>query len=75
MTATETRRVEIGFGGGQVAAARVAEDELAGLRKALEKGEGWHALVAQDAELVLDLGQVVFLRVEGGAQAIGFSGT
>jgi hypothetical protein len=23
---------------------------------------------------VLDLGQIVFLRIEGGAQAIGFSG-
>jgi hypothetical protein len=73
--ASETRRVEIGFGGGQVAAARLAEDELAGLRKALEGGDGWHAMTAQDAELLLDLGQVVFLRVEGGAQSIGFSGS
>jgi hypothetical protein len=72
--AAETRRVEIGFGGGQVAAARVAEDELKGLREALDKGDGWHSLVAQDAEFVLDLRQVVFLRVEGGAQSIGFSG-
>jgi len=73
--ATETRRVEIGFGGGQIAAVRLAEDELAGLRKALEQGNGWHSLTAQDAELLLDLRQVVFLRVEGGPQTIGFSGT
>ena len=71
--AAETRRVEIGFGGGQVAAARVAEDDLKGLREALDKGDGWHSVTAQDAELVLDLRQVVFLRVEGGAQSIGFS--
>jgi hypothetical protein len=72
--ATETQRVEIGFSGGQVATARIAGEELAELRKALEQGDGWHALMAQDAKLVLDLRQVVFLRVEGGAQAIGFSG-
>lgn len=72
--ASETRRVEIGFGGGQVAAVRLAEDELAGLRKALDGADGWHSLTAQDAELALDLRQVVFLRVEGGAQSIGFSG-
>ena len=73
--AADTRRVEIGFGGGQVAAVRVAEDELNGLRKALEQGNGWHSLTAQDSELVLDLRQVVFVRVEGGAQSIGFSGS
>jgi hypothetical protein len=73
--AAETRRVEIGFGGGQVAAARVAEDELKGLRAALEQRDGWHSLTAHDAELLIDLRQVVFVRVEGGAQAIGFSGT
>jgi hypothetical protein len=72
--ASETRRVEIGFTGGQVAAARLAEEELAGLRSALEQGDGWRSVTAQDSELVLDLRQVVFLRIEGGAQAIGFSG-
>jgi hypothetical protein len=72
--ASETRRVEIGFAGGQVAAARLGDEELAGLRSALDQGDGWHTVTAQDSELVLDLRQVVFLRVEGGAQAIGFSG-
>jgi hypothetical protein len=72
--ASETRRVEIGFAGGQVAAARLAEEELAGLRSALEQGDGWRSVTAQDSELVLDLRQIVFLRIEGGAQAIGFSG-
>lgn len=72
--ATETRRVEIGFAGGQVAAARLADGELEGLRGALERADGWHTLTAQDAELAIDLRQVVFLRVEGGAQSVGFSG-
>lgn len=72
--AAETRRVEIGFAGGQVAAARLADDDLEDLRKALERAEGWHSLTAQDSELVLDLRQVVFLRVEGGGQSVGFSG-
>lgn len=72
--AAETRRVEIGFAGGQVAAARLADDDLEDLRKVLERAEGWHSLTAQDSELVLDLRQVVFLRVEGGGQSVGFSG-
>lgn len=70
--ATETRRVEIGFGGGQVAAVRVVDEALAGLRKALDDGAAWHTLEAQDGELVLDLRQVVFLRVEGTSRTVGF---
>jgi hypothetical protein len=72
--AAETRRVEIGFGGGQVATARLPDDELQKLRRALEQADGWHSVTAQDAELVLNLRQIVFLRVEGGPHSIGFSG-
>ena len=39
----EAQRVEIGFEGGQVISAGLAEDDLKDLRKQLEKG-GWHDL-------------------------------
>jgi hypothetical protein len=70
--ATETRRVEIGFSGGQVAAVRLDDEVLEGLRRALDDGGAWHALAAQDGDLVLDLRQVVFLRVEGSSRTVGF---
>jgi hypothetical protein len=73
--ATEMRNVEIGFNGGQVATMRMADDALKSLRKALDSADGWTDVSAQDAELALDTRQVVFVRVEGGDQSIGFSGS
>ena len=73
--AAESRRVEIGFNGGQVATMRLDEDALSKLRKALESGDGWTEVSTQDAELALDTRQVVFVRVEGSGQSIGFSGS
>ena len=58
----EAQRVEIGFEGGQVIAARLAEDDLKDLRKQLEKG-GWHDLHTEDGVISLYLGKVAFLRI------------
>ena len=67
------KRVSIGFGGGQVAATRLSEAELERLRKALGQDDAWLELSSDDGELVLDLRQVVFVKVEGSAATIGFS--
>ena len=69
-----TKRVEIGFGGGQVAAVRLSEEQLTQLREALDKDDSWLELSSDDGELALDLRQVVFVKVEGGPASIGFSG-
>lgn len=71
----ETKRIEIGFTGGQVAAVRLDEKELSGLRDALKNGEGWHELEGEDGTLSLDLARVAFVRVEGDDQSIGFAGS
>ena len=63
--------VEIGFEGGQVIAARLAEDDLKDLRKQLEKG-GWHDLHTEDGVTRLYLGKVAFLRIAAGGQRVGF---
>lgn len=73
--ASETKRIEIGFAGGQVAHARVADDALDGLRDALRGDKGWHDLASEDDSLSLDLDQVAFIRIEGSGQSIGFSGS
>ena len=67
----DAQRVEIGFEGGQVVQARLAEADLKDLRAALEQG-GWHDLHTEDGVISLYLGKVAFLRVAGGDHRVGF---
>jgi hypothetical protein len=72
--AREQTKVEIGFGIGQVLSVKLADDELAGLRKAVESGKGWFDMRTQEGTVALNLATVVFIRVDDAAHAIGFSG-
>ena len=65
-------RLDIGFEGGQVLAVRVAGEEYAELRKALEKGEGWHELKTQDSDIAIDLDEVVYVRIDTEEHSVGF---
>ena len=66
------QRISIGFHG-QALAARVASDQLAALRKALDRApQGWHELEAEDGTIALDLAKVVFVQVDAGEQRVGF---
>lgn len=67
----DTQKVEIGFEGGQVVAVRLTEDELKDLRKQVEKG-GWHDIKTEDGVLSVYAGKVAFLRIDSGAQRVGF---
>jgi hypothetical protein len=66
------QRVEIGFEGGQVIAARLADDDLKDLRAQLEKG-GWHDLHTEDGVISLYLGKIAFIRIASGDHRVGFS--
>ena len=68
------RRAAVGFQGGQVLTLRIAEDELNELRQALAQGNGggWREVEAADGAVVLDLSQVVYLRVESDDHRVGF---
>ena len=68
------RRAAIGFQGGQVLSLRISEERLAELRQALSNGDvgGWLEVEAADGAVVLDLGQVVYLRVESDEHRVGF---
>ena len=69
------RRAAIGFQGGQVLSLRVTEDQLKELRAALSDGPsngGWREVEATDGAVVLDLAQVVYLRVESDEHRVGF---
>lgn len=68
-----SERAEIGFTGGQVAAVRMTGKQMTDLRKALDKGDGWHDLDTEDGQLAVDLSKVAFIRVASSEQRIGFS--
>ncbi len=67
------RRSSIGFQGGQVLALRLSQEALDGLRTALQEGrERWREVDAADGAVLVDLGQVVYLRTESDDQRVGF---
>jgi hypothetical protein len=68
------RRAALGFtGSGQVLSLRLGEDQLTALRKALQDGsERWYEVEATDGAVLVDLGQVSYLRVESGEHRVGF---
>ena len=71
------RTVDIGFSGGQGVSLRLDEATYDALRAALgsDRGERWHALDAEGAEVVLDLSQVVFVRLDTSEKRAGFGGS
>ena len=67
------RRGAVGFAGGQVLSLRLSDQQLAELRKTLHEGrERWHEVEAADGAVLLDLGQVVYVRVESDEHRVGF---
>jgi hypothetical protein len=72
--ATEIKRIDIGFSGGQVLPLRASVDAYDGLVKALG-GEGkdrWHTLRTDDSEVLIDLPQVVYVRRDAEEHRVGF---
>ena len=67
------RRSSVGFQGGQVLSIKLSQEALDGLRTALQEGrERWKEVDAADGAILLDLGQVVYLRTESDEQRVGF---
>ena len=60
-----TRKAAVGFAGGQVLSLR--------LRSVMRDGrERWHEVEAADGAVLVDVGQVVYLRVESDEHRVGF---
>jgi len=67
------RRTALGFQGGQVLSLRLSEEALTSLRDTLKEGrERWVEVEASDGAVLVDIGQLVYLRVESDEQRIGF---
>ncbi len=70
---TDRCRISVGFAGGQVLPLRVTGEKLDALRSALSSSsESWHEVEADDGPVLLNLGKVVFLRVDADEQRVGF---
>jgi len=67
----ESRRISIGFRGGQTLALRISEDERKALEKALG-GDGWHEIASEDGPVRLDLGQIVYVSADSSEPHVGF---
>ena len=67
------RRIVIGFQGGGALSLKLSPDKLDALRQAIEEGKDrWHRVEATDGEVLLNLGEVVYLRVESDEHRVGF---
>lgn len=73
MSSNAVRRTALGFQGGQVLSLRLPEEVLTSLRNTLKEGkERWVEVEASDGAVLVDVGQVVYLRVESDEHRIGF---
>ena len=73
MSSNAARRTAVGFQGGQVLSLRMPEDVLVKLRETLKEGKDrWVEVEASDGAVLVDVGQVVYLRVESDEHRIGF---
>ena len=73
MSTNAVRRTALGFQGGQVLSLRLPEEVLNKLHDTLKEGrERWLEVEASDGAVLVDIGQVVYLRVESDEHRIGF---
>ena len=73
MSSNAVRRTAVGFQGGQVLSLRLSDDVLSSLRDTMKEGrERWMEVEAADGAVLVDIGQVVYLRVESDEHRIGF---
>ena len=67
------RRVDLGFAGGQVLTLRLREPAYVALNEALQAdATRWHAVTTEDSEVSVDLGQVVYVRLDTETSRVGF---
>jgi hypothetical protein len=73
MAAQAARRISVGFQGGQIVGARVSEEELKSLNRALDGGGGgWHEIASEDGPVRVNLGQVAYVSAESEELHVGF---
>jgi hypothetical protein len=69
--AAGSRRITIGFQGGQALALRVSDEQLKGLNGALG-GSGWHDVQSEDGPARVNLAQIVYVSADKDESHVGF---
>ena len=73
MAEERAKRVDIGFSGGQVLSLRIPDAAYDSFAEEVRSGSaGWHEIEAEDANVSVNLGQVVDVRLDTEQQKIGF---
>jgi hypothetical protein len=73
MADDKPRRIALGFHAGGALSLRLAQDKLADLQGLLSSGEtGFKEIQAEDGAVLVNLSQVIYLRVESDEHKIGF---
>jgi hypothetical protein len=67
-----TKRVDIGFTGGQVLSVRTSDAALQALRDVLTSDGRWHEIEAEDSVVSVDLQKIVYVRLDTDKQRVGF---
>jgi hypothetical protein len=70
----EVKRIDVGFSGGQVLALRTTVEAHQRLVDALgtDGSARWHRLETEDSEVMIDLPQVVYVRLDTEEHKVGF---
>ncbi|CAA9488772.1 MAG: hypothetical protein AVDCRST_MAG17-647 [uncultured Solirubrobacterales bacterium] len=67
------KRVDVGFSGGQVLSLRMPDAAYRSLSDEVRSGsQGWHQVEAEDSDVSVNLGQVVYVRLDTEQQRVGF---
>jgi hypothetical protein len=67
------KRVDVGFSGGQVLSLRMQDAAYRALGEEVRSGsQGWHEIEAEDSNVSVNLGQVVYVRLDTEQQRVGF---
>jgi hypothetical protein len=73
MAEERAKRVDIGFSGGQVLSLRMQDASYQSLENEVRSGsQGWHEVEAEDSKVSVNLGQVVYVRLDTEQQRVGF---
>jgi hypothetical protein len=73
MADDKPRRIALGFHAGGALSLRLAQDKLGDLPRLLTSGEsGFKEIQAEDGAVLVNLSQVIYLRVESDEHKIGF---
>jgi len=66
------RRVTLGFVGGLTLTRQMTDEQLSGLRAAVERDTGWHEVRTEQQPVVVSLRRLAFFELDETGRRVGF---